>query len=110
MGTPDYHSMGGALFRAVNKGDRIAQKALSVSAISRLVAEYGYKAGIATLEGSGRLAPHDLRRTAARTAYDQGASLLQVQEMLGHSTSQTTERYIGNVSKIDDTATDYIRY
>lgn len=110
MGTPTHYPMGGALFRAVNRGGRIAQKALSVSAINRLVAEYGHQAEIAPLKGAGRLSPHDLRRTAARTAYDQGASLLQVQEMLGHSTSQTTERYIGNVSKIEDTATDYIRY
>lgn len=101
----------GSLFCSVNKGDRIVMKSpLSPSAASRLVAEYGYRARLAPMNGPSRLAPHDLRRTAARTAYDQGASLLQVQQMLGHARSDITERYIGTLSDSDDTATDHIEY
>lgn len=99
----------GYLFRPLIKGGRILNKGLAANTINLLICEYGYKAGIAQLEGKGRLAPHDLRRTAARTAYDNGASLLQIQKMLGHASSQTTERYIGKLND-DDTAMDYIHY
>lgn len=83
--------------------------AISTSTITRIVQKYGYEADIAPLDGAGRLAPHDLRRTAARTAYDKGASLLQVQKMLGHAKPETTQRYIGSLDDAD-TAMDYISY
>jgi len=40
-------------------------------------------------------APHDLRRTFAKMAHKSGAALEQIQLTLGHSTIQTTERYLG---------------
>ncbi len=53
---------------------------------------------------------HDLRRTCARNAYTNGASLLLVQAMLGHEDPKTTARYIGADETDDDTAVDYVRY
>ena len=51
----------------------------------------------------------DLRRTCARNAYENGASLL-VQAMLGHEDPKTTAQYIGAFESDDDTAMDYVRY
>jgi integrase len=56
------------------------------------------------------LTPHDLRRTAARTAYDNRATLIQVQEMLGHADPKTTALYIGADANDADTAVDHVCY
>ena len=39
--------------------------------------------------------PHDLRRTFAKLAHKGDAPLEQIQLSLGHSSVQTTERYLG---------------
>jgi integrase len=41
------------------------------------------------------LAPHDLRRTCAKLCRAAGGELEQIQLLLGHSSVQTTERYLG---------------
>jgi integrase len=51
--------------------------------------------------------PHDLRRTAALLARRGGASIEQVQLMLGHASPQTTSNYIGETLDLDDNAVDY---
>jgi integrase len=51
--------------------------------------------------------PHDLRRTAALLARRGGASIEQVQLMLGHASPQTTSNYIGESLDLDDNAVDY---
>lgn len=100
----------GPVFFSVNKGDKISDTPINTSVVGRLVPEYGAKAGLAPLNGENRLSPHDLRRTCARNAYDNGASLLKVQQMLGHSSPDTTAHYIGAHLDDSDTATDYVRY
>jgi integrase len=47
------------------------------------------------------------RRTAASLARKGGASIEQVQVMLGHSSPQTTSQYIGEGLDLDDHAVDY---
>jgi len=100
----------GALFLAVNKGDNVGTGALATSAINRLVAEYGAKAGLAELNGENRLGPHDLRRTMARNAYDNGAPLPAIQAALGHSDPATTMRYIGVNDENGGGAVDFVCY
>ena len=56
------------------------------------------------LEG---ISPHDLRRTAASLARKGGASIEQVQVMLGHANPQTTSEYIGEGLDLEDHAVDY---
>lgn len=85
----------GRVFVSVNKGDVVGAVPVNTSTIGRLVAEYGAKAGLAPNAGPSRLSPHDLRRTAARAAYDGGAPLLLVQRWLGHADPSTTAHYIG---------------
>jgi len=92
------------LFVSVAKGDKIGKQQIDSNAIARLVEEYAERAQI------GDVNPHDLRRTAARNAYDNGAGLVQVQMMLGHADPKTTARYIGADFDDSNTATDHIRY
>jgi len=101
---------GGPVFAAINKGDAIGTPGIGTAAINRLVAEYGHRAGLAPLDGPNRLSPHDLRRTAARRAYDEGCPLPLIQRMLGHSDVSTTMRYIGADDDTNGGAIDYIRY
>ncbi len=100
----------GALFYNLNKGGKTTGRALNSSVLGRLVAEYGAAAGLAPQLGENRLSPHDLRRTCARNAYDNGANLLLVQALLGHADPKTTTQYIGAYEQDDDTAVDYVRY
>jgi len=57
-------------------------------------AVYNVVATYATRTGLG-VAAHDLRRTFAKLAHKGGAALEQIQLTLGHSSIQTTERYLG---------------
>lgn len=100
----------GPVFWGVNRGGNLTSYQVNCATIGRLVSEYGQTAGLAPLHGKGRLGPHDLRRTCARNAYDNGAGLLLVQAMLGHSDPKTTAGYIGVGQDDDQTATDFVRY
>jgi integrase len=92
------------LFENVNRGGNPTGLRLNASVIGRLVGEYGLLAGLPGI------APHDLRRTCARNAYDNGATVYQVQTMLGHSSPETTIRYIGSLEDDTNTAVDRIKY
>ena len=98
------------VFVGMAKGGRLTGKPINTAVIRRLVAEYGHAAGLAPLEGPNRLSPHDLRRTAARTAYDNGANLLLIQRLLGHASPDTTAHYIGIEETPDKTAVDFVHY
>jgi len=98
------------LFYSINKGDHVGRMPINASVVGRLVAEYGYKAGLAPRHGENQLSAHDLRRTCARIAFDNSKNLLLVQAMLGHSDPKTTARYIGAYDDDDHTAIDYIQY
>lgn len=100
----------GALFRSVNKGGQVTATRVNGSVVGRLVAEYGAAAGLAPLSGQNRLGAHDLRRTCARNAYDNGAPLLLIQALLGHADPKTTALYIGALEEDDNTAVDFVNY
>lgn len=98
------------LFRSVDRWDNVKDTPIDGNVVERITAEYAALAGLAPATGTHKLAPHDLRRTCARNAYDNGASLLRVQTMLGHSDPKTTAAYIGVGQDDSDTAVDYVRY
>jgi integrase/recombinase XerD len=100
----------GPVFVSVAKGGHLTDRQVNTSTVGRLVSEYGARAELAPPRGNNRLAPHDLRRTAARNAFDNGASLVKVQAMLGHASPETTAHYIGSYSDDADTAVDRINY
>ncbi len=58
-------------------------------AIYQVVRKYGNLAGRADLH------PHDLRHAFAERLVERGASLRDVQELLGHESLDTTQAYIG---------------
>ena len=78
----------GPLFRSMRRGDKLQGDGMTAQAIFNMVKEYAAQIGVT-------LAPHDLRRTFAKLAHKGNSPLEQIQLSLGHSSVQTTERYIG---------------
>jgi integrase len=79
----------GALFRAINKAGKIWRAGMTPKVLWEVVRK---AAKVAEIE---KLAPHDLRRTCARLCHLAGGELDQIQFLLGHVSTQTTERYLG---------------
>jgi site-specific recombinase XerD len=91
----------GFVFRRINKGDNIVSDKITPQAIRDVVNFYSNKIGFI-------IAPHDLRRTYAKLAHKGGAGLDQIQLSLGHSSIQTTERYLGITQSLIDAPCDHL--
>lgn len=78
----------GSIFLALRRGDHIQPRSMTAQAIRDVVTEYAKQVGV-------EVAPHDLRRTFAKLAHKGGSPVDQIQLSLGHSSMQTTERYLG---------------
>lgn len=78
----------GAIFLPIRRGGHVQRGAMTAQAIRDVVTEYGGIIGV-------NVAPHDLRRTFAKLAHKGGSPVDQIQISLGHSSMQTTERYLG---------------
>jgi integrase len=91
------------VFVPVTKDGRVlvGRQGLTPHAIYKLINYYTALADLPPVK------PHDLRRTAALLARRGGASIEQVQLMLGHASPQTTSNYIGETLNLDDNAVDY---
>lgn len=76
--------MAGGVEPVVGLKDRFAR---------RVVTELGVKAGL-----QRHISSHDLRATFATAVYDKSLDQRVVQELLGHSSGQTTEVYIGRTA------------
>jgi integrase len=90
----------GPIFRRVLANGRVGKDALTERAVWQLVREYAAQIGI------GELAPHDLRRTAAKLCRSKGGELEQIQFLLGHESILTTERYLGSEQDLKNAVND----
>ncbi len=83
----------GPLLRSVNKVGKVGES-LSDWAVWAVVTESAKEIGIE------RFGAHDLRRTCAKLCRKAGGDLEQIKFLLGHSSIQTTERYLGSEQEI----------
>jgi integrase/recombinase XerD len=90
----------GPIFRRVLANGRVGKDALTERAVWQLVREYAAQIGI------GELAPHDLRRTAAKLCRAKGGELEQIKFLLGHESILTTERYLGSEQNLKNAVND----
>ena len=63
----------------------------------------------AAAAGVPGIAPHDLRRSCAKMCRAAGGELEQIQLLLGHSSVQTTERYLGTKQDLVHAPNDGIK-
>jgi site-specific recombinase XerD len=79
----------GRIFCAVNRHGKITSRTISEQAVLDNVRQYGKQIGLEDIR------PHDLRRTCAKLCRNRGGELEQIQLLLGHSSIQITEQYLG---------------
>lgn len=91
----------GPLLRSISKGGKVGES-LSDWAIWAVVTEAAKEIGI---ENFGA---HDLRRTCAKLCRKAGGDLEQIKFLLGHTSIQTTERYLGSEQEIAVAVNDSI--
>ena len=84
----------GRLLLRIGKGGKIRGETLSDWAIWSVVEQASKQIGIE------RFGAHDLRRTCAKLCRKGGGDLEQIKFLLGHSSIQTTERYLGSDQEI----------
>jgi integrase len=85
---------GGRIARKMSKGGKIGSS-LSAFGIFTLVRKYGAILGIPDLD------PHDCRRTYGRLMYEGTDDIVLVQNLLGHASVKTTQKYIGYDLNLD---------
>ena len=67
-------------------------RAISPDTVYRVLASAAVAAGLPDV------APHDLRRSAAKAMQDGGAGLHEIRDVLGHTSVSTTERYLATAA------------
>ena len=89
----------GRLLRAVTKGGKV-KESMSGWAVWSVVEQSAREIGIE------RFGAHDLRRTCAKLCRKNGGNIEQIKFLLGHSSIQTTERYLGSEQEIEIAVND----
>ncbi|AXC16360.1 phage integrase family protein (plasmid) [Acidisarcina polymorpha] len=84
----------GPLLRPVSKSGKPGKVALGDWSVWSVVERCAKEIGIANF------GTHDLRRTCAKLCRKSGGDLEQIKFLLGHSSIQTTERYLGSEQEI----------
>jgi integrase len=90
----------GRLLRSVSKSGKVNRDTLSDWAVWSVVEQSSKQIGIE------HFGAHDLRRTCAKLCRKNGGDLEQIKFLLGHSSIQTTERYLGSEQDIEIAVND----
>jgi integrase len=90
----------GRLLRSVSKSGKVKGDTLSDWAVWSVVEQSSKQIGIE------HFGAHDLRRTCAKLCRKNGGDLEQIKFLLGHSSIQTTERYLGSEQDIEIAVND----
>jgi integrase len=90
----------GRLLRRISKSGKIVGDELGDWAIWSVVEQSSKQIGIE------HFGAHDLRRTCAKLCRKNGGDLEQIKFLLGHSSIQTTERYLGSEQDIEIAVND----
>jgi len=77
----------GPLFLRARKGNRLINEPISGQTIYDIIIRRYKEAGL------NRLTPHDLRRTFATKLLENGEDVFLVQDLMGHSSVETTKNY-----------------
>ena len=85
----------GRLLRSVSKSGKVNRETLSDWAVWSVVEQSSKQIGIE------HFGAHDLRRTCAKLCRKNGGDLEQIKFLPGHSSIQTTERYLGSEQDIE---------
>lgn len=95
----------GFLFRPVSWSKEkfwLKDEPLDSASLFYIVKRHGWQAE------RGQIAPHDLRRTFARLAYEGNAPIKQIQLALGHSNQETTENYVNATQDLKMSPSDVL--
>ena len=84
----------GRLLRSVSKSGKVNRESLSDWTVWSVVEQSSKQIGIE------HFGAHDLRRTCAKLCRKGGGDIEQIKFLLGHSSIQTTERYLGSDQEI----------
>ena len=80
-----------------------SRKGQGLKAMSRIAAHDALKDAFETAGLNGKLGTHSLRKSYAQRLYEQTNDIYAVQEMLGHKSVVTTQRYLGvNYASVRD--------
>jgi integrase len=90
----------GRLLRSISKSGKLNRETLSDWAVWSVVEQSSKQIGIE------HFGAHDLRRTCAKLCRKNGGDLEQIKFLLGHSSIQTTERYLGSEQDIEIAVND----
>ena len=106
-GPGKYHS------KTLNVAERRGCRGLGVGAIQAMMRQHLQQAGLSRLlnpetQSIRPISPHSLRHTAATLALNHGATIRQVQAMLGHADIQTTMIYLHEQDRIVNAAEHHI--
>ena len=90
----------GKVFRRILKNGRLQDSGVTAYGVWAVVKRCAKNAGI------DHLSTHDMRHSCARSAMNLSGELEQIKFILGHSSVQTTERYIGCKQKLREAVND----